>query len=373
MFGTVLITAFTFMLIYVLWRAGSVPFLERYFSRNWVLGLGTILWLVFFFGRIFGHQNAGIVAGAIEFTGMILLGAVFLITTAVFIVDLCTLFGLLFSRWRSILVGLAMVAGAIMTGIALVQGLRKPAVVSYDVILPSLPAELDRTVVVAVSDTHLGATLGSRWMDDRIAQIQALQPDLLVFIGDIFEGHGASPNAMPALNHMSIPLGKWFVDGNHESHHSSESGLKVLEQAGFRRLENEWAELAAGLILSGVNDLTNHRRQKINGDPLAPALANRPEGATILLSHTPWQTDRAAHAGVELMLSGHTHGGQIWPFSYLVQKVYPFIAGRYNINGMTLLVSRGTGTWGPRMRLWHRSEIIKITLRAPQSISVEHQ
>lgn len=197
--------------------------------------------------------------------------------------------------------------------------------------------------------------------------------DLLVFLGDIFEGHGVMPNAIPALNHMSIPLGKWFVDGNHESHQSSEASLKVLEQAGFQRLENQWAEPAPGLILSGVNDLTNHRRRNIDGDPLAPALANRPEGATILLSHTPWQTERAAQAGVELMLSGHTHGGQIWPFGYLVQRVYPFIAGRYNINGMTLLVSRGTGTWGPRMRLWHRSEIIKIILRAPQRISVGYQ
>jgi len=122
-----------------------------------------------------------------------------------------------------------------------------------------------------------------------------------------------------------------------------------------------------------VNDLTNQRRRNIDGDPLAAALANRPKGATILLSHTPWQTDRAAQAGVELMLSGHTHGGQIWPFGYLVQRVYPFLAGRYDINGMELLVSRGTGTWGPRMRLWHRSEIIKVTLRAPLKNPVKRQ
>jgi len=373
MFGTVLTAGFTLMLAYVLWRAGSVPFFKRYFSRNWVLVLGTVLWLVFFFGRIFGHQKTGALAGAIEVAGMTLLGAVFLIATAVFIVDLCTFFGLLLPRWRPTLFGLALAAGAAMAGIAFVQGLREPAVVSCEVVLSSLPAELDHTVVVAVSDTHLGAILGSRWMDDRIAQIQALRPDLLVFIGDIFEGHGAMLNPMPALDHMSVPLGKWYVDGNHESHHSNEAGLKLLEEAGFHRLKNQWAEPAPGLILSGVNDLTNQRRRNIDGDPLAPALTNRPEGATILLSHTPWQTERAAQAGVQLMLSGHTHGGQIWPFGYLVQKIYPFIAGRYNINGMTLLVGRGTGTWGPRMRLWHRSEILKITLRAPQRISVGYQ
>lgn len=364
MFGTVLTAGFTLMLVYVLWRAGSVPFFKRYFSRKRTLGLGTIVWLFFFFGRFFGHQKTGALAGAIEVAGMTLLGAVFLIATAVFIVDLCPFFGLVFSRWRPALFGVALATGAVMVGIALVQGLREPAVVSYEVTLPSLPTGLDGTKVVAVSDTHLGAILGRQWMDDRITQIQALQPDLLVFIGDIFEGHGALPNPIPALNHMRVPLGKWYVNGNHESHHSSETGLKVLEEAGFRRLENQWAEAAQGLILSGVDDLTNHKRRNFDADPLALALANRPEGATILLSHTPWQIERAAQAGVELMLSGHTHGGQIWPFGYFVQKFYPFIAGRYNINGMTLLVGRGAGTWGPRMRLWRRSEIIKITLRA---------
>jgi predicted MPP superfamily phosphohydrolase len=373
MFGTLLTAGFTLMLAYVLWRAGSVPFFKNYFSRRWIVGLGTLVWLVFFFGRFFGHQNAGALAGAIEVAGMTILGVVFLIATAVFIVDLFTLFGFLLPKRRPPLFGLALVAGAAMASIALVQGLREPAVVSYEVTLPSLPVELDRTVLVALSDTHLGAILDSRWMNDRIVQIQALRPDLLVFTGDIFEGHGAMPDPIPALNHLSVPLGKWYVDGNHESHHSSEPGLKVLEEAGFRRLENQWAELAPGLILSGVNDLTNQRRRNIDGDPLAAALANRPKGATILLSHTPWQTDRAAQAGVELMLSGHTHGGQIWPFGYLVQRVYPFLAGRYDINGMELLVSRGTGTWGPRMRLWHRSEIIKFTLRAPLKNPVKRQ
>lgn len=120
----------------------------------------------------------------------------------------------------------------------------------------------------------------------------------------------------------------------------------------------------AGTCPSGVNDLTNHKRRNLDGDPLGRALANLPNGATVLLSHTPWQADRAAHAGTELMLSGHTNGGQIWPFGYLVQTVYPLLAGRHDIDGMPVLVSRGTGTWGPRMRLWHRGEILKVTLQA---------
>ncbi len=94
------------------------------------------------------------------------------------------------------------------------------------------------------------------------------------------------------------------------------------------------------------------------------ALAGRAPGATILLSHAPSQANRVSAAGVDLMLSGHTHGGQIWPFGYLVRREYPLLAGEYAVGGMTVIVCRGTGTWGPRMRLWHPGEILRITLRA---------
>ncbi len=95
------------------------------------------------------------------------------------------------------------------------------------------------------------------------------------------------------------------------------------------------------------------------------ALAGRPpNGTTILMSHTPWPPDGAANRGIGLMLSGHTHNGQIWPFNYVAKKIYPFVYGRYNANGMPLIVCRGSGTWGPRMRLWQRSEIVRIVLKA---------
>jgi hypothetical protein len=87
----------------------------------------------------------------------------------------------------------------------------------------------------------------------------------------------------------------------------------------------------------------------------------------ILLSHTPWQYEAAAQAGVALMLSGHTHGGRIWPFGYLVKRFYPLLAGRYAVEeDMTMLVCRGTATWGPRMRLWSPGEILRITLKAKE-------
>ena len=100
------------------------------------------------------------------------------------------------------------------------------------------------------------------------------------------------------------------------------------------------------------------------GDPLGDTLARRPAGATILLSHAPWEIERAAAAGVGLMLSGHTHGGQIWPFGYLVGTRYLHLVGRHQVEALTLIISRGLGTWGPRMRLWYRGEILAVTLKS---------
>jgi predicted MPP superfamily phosphohydrolase len=114
-----------------------------------------------------------------------------------------------------------------------------------------------------------------------------------------------------------------------------------------------------------VDDLTARRQFGSDEDrPVEKALANRPPGATILLSHSPWQADTAAAAGAGLMISGHTHNGQVWPFNYLVRLRYPLLGGRYEVSGMPVIVCRGTGTWGPRMRLWLPSEIVRIKLRA---------
>jgi len=140
--------------------------------------------------------------------------------------------------------------------------------------------------------------------------------------------------------------------------------MRLFEEVSFNLLRNSWAEVRPGLVLAGVDDLTARRRNGQVGDPISQALADRPPGAAILLSHTPWEAERAAKAGVGLMLCGHTHGGQIWPFDYLVRSRYPLLEGRYEVDGMTVIVCRGTGTWGPRMRLWRPSEILRVTLRA---------
>jgi predicted MPP superfamily phosphohydrolase len=364
MFGTVLISVCTVMHIYVFWRTGTVPFVNRWLSKKALIGAAVILWVLFFLGRVAGHGGTGMLAAVLEFIGMTWMAGLFLTFIPLLVTDLITLFGFLLPKVSPSLRGYALIVGAILSGMALFQGLRPPAVVKYEVNLTDLPAEMDGTLLVGISDTHIGTQIGKGWLEERIKQVNALKPDIIVLLGDIFEGHGL-PEAqiIEAFKQLSAPLGVWAVLGNHEFHHELAEHIEIYEAMGIRLLRNQWEELKPGLILAGVDDLTSARRGNYGSDFIPKALNGKPRGATILLSHTPWDSETAAKSGASLMLSGHTHGGQIWPFDYLVRLRYPLLEGRYEADGMTVIVCRGTGTWGPRMRLWHPAEILHITLR----------
>ena len=365
MFGNVLIAVCTLMHLYVFLRAASVPFIRRHVPRKVLIVSCLVLWAGFYLGRVVGHGGTGALARALEFFGMTWMAALFLTFVCLLAMDLVTGFGFLISRHAPRLRGWALIAGAVLSVIALFQGLRPPVVTRYEVRLAGLPAELDGTVLVALSDLHVGSLIGERWLAARVSQVQALRPDLIVLLGDLFEGHG-QPDAelVASMQRLSAPLGVWAVQGNHESYRGREGDSSPIEGDNVVMLRNRWVELRPGLVLAGVDDLTRARRGGRGGDLVAQALAKRPPGATMFLSHTPWQAEQAADLGAGLMLSGHTHGGQIWPFGYFVRTRYPLLAGRYEVGGMTVIVCRGTGTWGPRMRLWHPGEILHVTLRA---------
>jgi len=369
MFGSILISICTLMHIYVFWRLASVPLVSRHVSLYFIIAAGVLLWAIFFIGRVFGHSNTGALAATTEFFGMLWMGTLVLLFISLLAADIITLFGLLLPRIAPSIRGWAFVVGALLSIIALVQGLRPPVMRNYEVPLAGLPHEMDKTVLVAMSDLHLGSLIGKRWLAARAARVQEERPDLVVFLGDLFEGHGEPENELlPILRGISAPWGVWGVTGNHEFHGGSERSMRLFDAAGIRLLRNRWVELRQGFILAGVDDLTSKYRAGRGGDFISQALSGRPAGATILLSHTPWGTEKAAAAGAGLMLSGHTHGGQLWPFGYLVRRTYPLVAGRYDVDGMPVIVTRGAGTWGPRMRLWHPGEILRITLRSTSGL-----
>ncbi len=366
MFGIVLLAVCTIMQVYVFWRATTVPWLTRRVPKRFLVAAGLLLWLAQVLGRTLGHDTSGAWAASLEIVGMTWMGCLLLLCTCLLAVDLVAWLPVFSPRARGALRGWALVAGLLLSGTAVIQGIRSPAIVDYEVRLKGLPQSMDGTVLVALSDLHLGAVLDTSWLAARVSQVQALHPDLIVLLGDIVEGHGAEPSRfLPGLRALSAPLGVWAVTGNHESHGTGAKGPTILEDAGFQVLHGRWEQIRPGFTLAGVDDLTRRHRAGTDGRPVLDALARHPEGALIFLSHAPVEAAAAAEAGAGLMLSGHTHGGQIWPFSYLVRLAFPLIGGRYLVDGITVIVCRGTGTWGPRMRLWRRGEILRITLRSP--------
>jgi uncharacterized protein len=365
LFLTVVLSIWAAVHGYVFWRLSSIPWLAAHVSRRVVLLAAVVLWASYPLARILEGQGMGVVAGPLEFLGANWIGVAFLLLCALLVTEVVTLGGFLLPRIAPALRGWAAMTALLLAVVGLVQGLRPPVVREDEVRLAGLPPERDGMVLVVISDLHLGTMIGAQWLTPLVARLNELHPDLVLAVGDVVDGNvGKVEPLVPLLRKLHAPMGVWAVTGNHEYYAGVDRSVALFEAAGMSVLRDRWAQPIPGLILAGVDDLTARLRSGQRGQPLEKALAGRPLGATILLSHSPLQTDLAAAAGAGLMLSGHTHNGQLWPFNYLVAQRYPLLCGRYQVGGMTVMVSRGTGTWGPRMRLWQPAEILRLTLRS---------
>jgi predicted MPP superfamily phosphohydrolase len=370
-FLTIALLIWTAMHMYVFWRAKSVPVISRHVPRYVLVVLACFLWASYILAHILDHFRVRLVAQILETIGAEWFGIIFLLLVVLLLVDVPTLFGWVWPRYAPVFRGWAIVAAVLLSLVAFVQGHRAPVIEKYEVSLPKLRPELDGTVVVLASDFHLGTLVQKDWLEARIQQIEAEHPDMIVLAGDIVEGEDPSEaELLSSLRMLHARLGVWSVTGNHEFDEENENKPDVIAKDGIQVLHDRWAEVRPGLVVAGVDDLTSRHRQGYTGKSIEKALQGHPaKAATILVSHTPWDVETAAQAGASLMLSGHTHEGQIWPFNYVVGFTHPFLAGRYEVNGMPLVVCRGTGTWGPRMRLWRRGEIARITLRSQRSMN----
>lgn len=351
---------------YAFWRLSTVAALLRVpVGVTWAvavvacLSLPTARWLRH------GWPNLG---GAAETASVTWLGVLLLLCVCFMVVDVATLGGLVLHDWTLRLRAIAVIVAAILSGLALVLGSRDPVVRAEEVVLLGLPKARDGLRVLFVSDLHLGRQIEREWLQRLVVQANGLKPDLIAIGGDLVD-HDVElvQPLIPELSKLQAPLGVWAVLGNHDIYGGALESTNLMRAAGFKVLLDESAEAVPGLRIAGVEDLGFHRRSGSVEKDVRKALAGLRKGqeGLVYLSHTPELLDVAAESGAGLMLCGHTHGGQIWPFNYLVASRYPTIVGRYNVSGMTLFVSRGAGTWGPRMRLWNPGEIYLITLRAP--------
>lgn len=367
MFMTFFFSVWTLLHLYVFWRLSSLPAVTRRVSRKVLAVIAALLWGTLFLRMFLDNHGYEQLAQPLELFGMNWLGTLFLIFCSLLVIDIITVFGLLFRRYVPTLRAAGLLAGICLAAIAFVQGNRPPVVRNYEIRLAHLPNEDDGLRVAAISDLHVGRLLDGDWLAARVAQVNALRPDLILVLGDLFEGDSPSQRKegmAQSLKSLTAPLGVWGVTGNHESHGGGDSSVRFLEDAGVHILSNEWKEIRPGLIVGGVGDGEHRESATTSSERTKGLLAAKPAGvASLFLSHRPLMSEEAASAGVGLMLSGHTHGGQIWPFSYIVGLLNPLLAGKYEVGGMPVIVSRGAGTWGPRMRLWPPGEILMITLR----------
>ena len=366
-FLTVVLGIWAIIHAYVFWRLSSLAWLTARFSKSTLAYAALLLWASYPLARIVGARIPWRLEWPLEYLAANWIGVLFLLFAALFAVEVVTAGGWLFGQLVLRLRTYALFAACALAVMAMLQGLRSPVVRDYSVEVPGLP--VPQLTVVAVTDLHLGRLIGRPWIESLVQRVNAMKPDLVLMGGDIIDGEVDRVTPLvPELRKLGAPLGVWAVTGNHEFYAGGRASVELFRACGFKMLHDQWAQLLPGLIIAGVDDLT--ARTDAGHDTrvaLDRALSGRPDGATILLSHSPLQLEVAAELGVDLMVSGHTHHGQIWPFGALVAMRYKFIGGQHQLGKMSLIVSRGAGTWGPRMRLWLPSEIVRINLKSSSS------
>jgi len=271
-------------------------------------------------------------------------------------------------HWRMGSAAAVPVLALLSTLVGLFNARRRAKVVTIDVPIDDLPTELDGFTIVQISDIHVGPTIKHRYVDAIVDAVNRLKPDLIAVTGDVVDG------SVPQLTRHTQPLsrlsarhGAFLVTGNHEYYAGANAWIDEFRRLGLTVLLNEHVVVnhnGARAIIAGVTDYSaGHHDPSHRSDPAA-AIAGAPSDVLIkvLLAHQPRSAEAAAAAGFTLQLSGHTHGGQFFPWNFFVRFQQPFTAGLARLNGLWVYTSRGTGYWGPPKRLGAPSEITRVRL-----------
>jgi uncharacterized protein len=266
----------------------------------------------------------------------------------------------------------AVVLAITMTAVGLFNARRRARVVRKDIPIAGLPAALDGFSIVQISDVHVGATIKRGYVQAIVDAVNALNPDAIAVTGDIVDGNvrDLGPHVEP-LGKLRAKHGAFLVTGNHEYYSGEPQWTREFRRLGLQVLLNEHVAVKRGdatLVLAGVTDFSAHHFNPSHRSDPAAALAGAPPAqAKVLLAHQPRTAPAAAAAGFDLQLSGHTHGGQFWPWNHFVRFQQPYTAGLHRLNKLWIYISRGTGYWGPPKRFGAPSEITHLRLVRAES------
>ena len=264
-------------------------------------------------------------------------------------------------------------AALAMAGIGFWNARRTAKVVHVDVAIADLPAALDGFCIAQISDIHVGPTIKNAYLERIVARVNQLDADVVAITGDLVDGPvHALGHLVHSLQDLRSRHGTFFVTGNHEYYSGASEWIDKLRSLNIRVLMNEHVVVQhahanallepASMVIAGVTDFNAHHFDSSHQSSPAQSLAGAPEGFKLLLAHQPRSAQAAASAGFDLQISGHTHGGQFWPWGYFVRFQQPFTAGLHRLRNLLVYTSRGTGYWGPPKRFAAPSEITRLRL-----------
>jgi predicted MPP superfamily phosphohydrolase len=311
-------------------------------------------------------------ADRVAWAGLLAMGFFSSLFVATLLRDVVLLIAALFGQYNPRLVTWSAIAVPALAGLATLIGFinarRVAAVVDVEVPIEGLPADLHGFTIAQISDIHVGPTIKHGYLDAIVEKVNRLEADLVAVTGDLVDGSVKQLAAHTApLARLQARHGAYFVTGNHEYYSNAYDWIEEVSRLGLRVLMNEHVVLdhdGVPVLVAGVTDYTAHHFDPSHRSDPHKALAGAPQDVAVkvLLAHQPRTALKAAEAGFDLQLSGHTHGGQFFPWNFFVPLQQPFVAGLKRLQQLWVYTSRGTGYWGPPKRFLAPSEITRVRL-----------